>query len=46
MFRQTITKPLTGTNRAILSSRSFTSVAPRLAEGDTGSPKGGVSGRS
>ncbi|RJE20274.1 Mitochondrial ATPase inhibitor, IATP [Aspergillus sclerotialis] len=46
MFRQSITKPLTSANRAILSSRSFTSIAPRMAEGDTGSPKGGISGKS
>lgn len=45
MFRQSITRPLTTANRAVLN-RSFSALAPRLAEGDTGAPKGGVSARS
>lgn len=46
MFRQSVTKPLTGANRAILSTRSFSSVAPRMAEGDTGAPRGSVGAKS
>lgn len=41
MFRQTIARPLTSANRHIASNgtRSFSALAPRMAAGDTGSPR-------
>ncbi|KAF9884022.1 hypothetical protein FE257_002360 [Aspergillus nanangensis] len=40
MLRQSIARPLTTANRALLS-RSFSAMAPRMAEGDTGSHRPG-----
>ena len=41
MFRQTIARPLTSANRHLASNgtRSFSALAPRMAAGDTGSPR-------
>ncbi|KAL5361915.1 mitochondrial ATPase inhibitor, IATP-domain-containing protein [Aspergillus floccosus] len=45
MLRQSIIRPLSTANRAIVS-RSFSSFAPRMAEGDTGAPRSGGSAQS
>ncbi|KAE8144405.1 mitochondrial ATPase inhibitor, IATP-domain-containing protein [Aspergillus avenaceus] len=39
MLRQSI-RPLTTANRALVS-RSFSALAPKMAEGDTGAPRAG-----
>ncbi|KAL2801387.1 mitochondrial ATPase inhibitor, IATP-domain-containing protein [Aspergillus keveii] len=42
MLRQSVTRPLTTTSRAVLT-RPFSAVAPRMAAGDTGATRpGGV----
>ncbi|KAL3450620.1 mitochondrial ATPase inhibitor, IATP-domain-containing protein [Aspergillus insuetus] len=42
MLRQSVTRPLTATSRAVLT-RPFSAVAPRMAAGDTGATRpGGV----
>ena len=40
MFRQSIARPLTSANRFV-GNRSFSALAPRMGEGDTGAPKTG-----
>lgn len=45
MLRQTITRPVVTANRALLQ-RSFSAVAPRMGEGDTGAPRSGAGGSS
>jgi len=40
MLRQSITRPAIIANRA-LCQRSFSAVAPRMGEGDTGAPRSG-----
>ncbi|KAJ5234916.1 uncharacterized protein N7469_004084 [Penicillium citrinum] len=40
MLRQSITRPAVIANRA-LCQRSFSAVAPRMGEGDTGAPRSG-----
>lgn len=40
MFRQSIARPLTTANRFI-GNRSFSALAPRMGEGDTGAPRKG-----
>ncbi|EAU29752.1 conserved hypothetical protein [Aspergillus terreus NIH2624] len=42
MLRQSIIRPLSTANRAVVS-RSFSSFAPRMSEGDTGAPRSGGS---
>ncbi|KAI9924766.1 hypothetical protein ASPWEDRAFT_28100 [Aspergillus wentii DTO 134E9] len=45
MFRQSITRPLSSANRAVIN-RSFSALAPRMGEGDTGAPSPGGSQQS
>merc|ERR1712187_954758 len=40
MFRQSIARPLASANR-LIGNRSFSAIAPRMGEGDTGAPKSG-----
>ncbi|RAL00591.1 uncharacterized protein BO80DRAFT_425410 [Aspergillus ibericus CBS 121593] len=40
MLRQSITKPITTTNRLLLT-RSFSALTPRMGAGDTGAPRAG-----
>ncbi|KAJ5103332.1 hypothetical protein N7532_003861 [Penicillium argentinense] len=40
MLRQSITRPAVVANRA-LCQRSFSAIAPRMGEGDTGAPRSG-----
>ncbi|EAA60843.1 hypothetical protein AN4500.2 [Aspergillus nidulans FGSC A4] len=40
MLRQSITRPLSTTSRAIFT-RPFSAIAPRMGEGDTGAPRPG-----
>ncbi|CEL02741.1 hypothetical protein ASPCAL03905 [Aspergillus calidoustus] len=40
MIRQSVTRPLTTTSRAVLT-RPFSAVAPRMAAGDTGATRPG-----
>ncbi|KAE8388432.1 mitochondrial ATPase inhibitor, IATP-domain-containing protein [Aspergillus alliaceus] len=44
MLRQSI-RPLTTANRALIS-RSFSALAPKMAEGDTGAPRPGGSAQA
>jgi hypothetical protein len=45
MIRQSVTRPLTTTSRAVLT-RPFSAVAPRMAAGDTGATRpGGIQTR-
>lgn len=41
MFRQTVARPVSSANRLLASNgtRSFSALAPRMAAGDTGSPR-------
>jgi hypothetical protein len=45
MLRQSITRPAVIANRA-LCQRSFSAIAPRMGEGDTGAPRSGGGGTS
>lgn len=45
MLRQSITRPAVLANRA-LCQRSFSAIAPRMGEGDTGAPRSGGGGTS
>lgn len=45
MLRQAIVRPTLTANRALLQ-RSFSAVAPRMGEGDTGAPRSGAGGTS
>lgn len=45
MLRQAIVRPTITANRALLQ-RSFSAVAPRMGEGDTGAPRSGAGGTS
>ncbi|KAK1148936.1 ATPase inhibitor [Aspergillus melleus] len=45
MLRQSIVRPLSTANRA-LATRSFSALAPRMAEGDVGSPRSGGQAQS
>ncbi|KAL4890822.1 mitochondrial ATPase inhibitor, IATP-domain-containing protein [Aspergillus ambiguus] len=45
MLRQSIIRPLSTGNRALVS-RSFSSFAPRMSEGDTGAPRSGGSAQA
>lgn len=45
MLRQSITRPAIAANRA-LCQRSFSAIAPRMGEGDTGAPRSGGGGSS
>ncbi|KAJ5156175.1 hypothetical protein N7492_008978 [Penicillium capsulatum] len=43
MLRQVIIRPTVTGNRAMLQ-RSFSAIAPRMGEGDTGAPRSGAGG--
>ncbi|KAL4819208.1 mitochondrial ATPase inhibitor, IATP-domain-containing protein [Aspergillus spinulosporus] len=45
MLRQSITRPISTTTRAILT-RPFSAIAPRMGEGDTGAPRPGGAAQS
>ncbi|KAL4973372.1 mitochondrial ATPase inhibitor, IATP-domain-containing protein [Aspergillus desertorum] len=45
MLRQSITRPVTTTSRAILT-RPFSAIAHRMGEGDTGAPRPGGAAHS
>ncbi|KAL4775586.1 mitochondrial ATPase inhibitor, IATP-domain-containing protein [Aspergillus nidulans var. acristatus] len=45
MLRQSVTRPLSTTSRAILT-RPFSAIAPRMGEGDTGAPRPGGAAHS
>ncbi|KAH8700308.1 mitochondrial ATPase inhibitor, IATP-domain-containing protein [Talaromyces proteolyticus] len=43
MFRNSVSRPLLRVNQTLVARRSFSAVAVRMAEGDTGAPRpGGV----
>ncbi|KAA8647322.1 hypothetical protein EYZ11_007469 [Aspergillus tanneri] len=45
MLRQSIVRPLSTANRSLVT-RSFSALAPRMGEGDTGAPRPGGTAQS